>query len=464
MRKLLAIVIAAGMLLALSVIFASAEMQQDGTAAPARENESSGNEPSGMPNATNGGQVYYLNFKPEQAMQWEEVAKLYTDRTGVPVTVMTAASDTYEDTLRSEMEKAQMPTLFQVNGPVGLRTWRDYCLDLSGTALVEELKSDEFALRENGQVLGVAYAIETYGLIYRRDLLEKYCALPGAVIAAPEDIRDFATLKAAAEDIQRRKDEVGVLGAFTSAGMDSSSDWRFKTHLANLPIYYEYKAGDVNVSDAIQGTYLDGYRAVWDLYIHNATCAPTLIGGKTNEDALAEFALGEAVFYQNGTWAYDGLIEAGLEDDQLGMLPIYIGAPGEENQGLCTGSENYWCVNSRASEADISATIAFLEWCITSDEGRDALAHKMGFVTPFRTFGDEYAADHPLQRAATRYLAEGKTPVSWSFTTIPSETWKNNVGAALLEYAQGTGDWEAVRTAFVDGWAKEYQAANERGQ
>lgn len=461
MRKLLAIVIAAGMLLALSVIFAAAETPQNGTTTPAKAAETSKNKETAKQPAS-GGQVYYLNFKPEQAMQWEALAKVYTARTGVPVTVMTAASDTYEDTLRSEMEKAQMPTLFQVNGPVGLRTWRDYCLDLSGTALVEQLKSDEFALRENGQVLGVAYAIETYGLIYRKDLLETYCALPGAVITAPEDIRDFATLKATAEDIQRRREEVGVLGAFTSAGMDSSSDWRFKTHLANLPIYYEYKAGDVNVSDAIQGTYLDGYQAVWDLYIHNATCAPTLIGGKTNEDALAEFALGEAVFYQNGTWAYDGLIEAGLEDEQLGMLPIYIGAPGEENQGLCTGSENYWCVNRKASEADISATIAFLEWCITSDEGRDALAHKMGFVTPFRTFGEEYTADNPLQRAAADYLEQGKTPVSWSFTTIPSETWKNNVGAALLEYAQGTGDWETVRTAFVDGWAKEYQAANER--
>ena len=463
MRKLLAIVIAAGMLLALSVIFAAAETPQNGTAAPAKAAETSKSKENAKQSAA-GGQVYYLNFKPEQAMQWEELAKVYTVRTGVPVTVMTAASDTYEDTLRSEMEKAQMPTLFQVNGPVGLRTWRDYCLDLSGTALVEQLKSEEFALRENGQVLGVAYAIETYGLIYRKDLLETYCALPGAVITAPEDIQDFATLKAVAEDIQRRRDEVGVLGAFTSAGMDSSSDWRFKTHLANLPIYYEYKAGDVNVSDAIQGTYLDGYRAVWDLYIHNATCAPTLIGGKTNEDALAEFALGEAVFYQNGTWAYEGLMEAGLEDEQLGMLPIYTGAPGEENQGLCTGSENYWCVNRKASEADISATIAFLEWCITSDEGREALAHQMGFLTPFRTFSEEYTADNPLQQAAADYLEQGKTPVSWSFTTIPSETWKNNVGAALLEYAQGTGDWETVRIAFVDGWAKEYQAANERKQ
>lgn len=456
MRKLLAIIIAGGLLLALSVIFASAE--SGGAQAPVQQTA-----PTRPPaQETSGGQVYYLNFKPEQAMQWDALAKRYTAQTGVPVTVMTAAADTYEDTLRSEMEKAQMPTLFQVNGPVGLRTWRDYCLDLSGTQLVQQLKSDEFALRESGQVLGVAYAIETYGLIYRKDLLEQYCRLQDAVISTPEDIDSFAVLRAVAEDIQKRRSELGVQGAFTSAGMDASSDWRFKTHMANLPIYYEYKAGDVNVSDAIQGTYLEGMHKLWDLYIHNATCAPALIGAKTNEDALAEFALGEAVFYQNGTWAYDGLIEAGLTDDQLGMLPIYIDAPGEEEQGLCTGSENYWCVNKKASEADISATVAFLEWCITSDEGRDALAHEMSFVTPFKTFDDGYTADNPLHRAANEYLQNGRKPVSWSFTTIPSETWKNNVGAALLEYAQGTGDWETVRKAFVDGWAVEYQAANDQ--
>ena len=34
------------------------------------------------------GSVYYLNFKPEQADQWSDLAKKYTDETGVPVTVV----------------------------------------------------------------------------------------------------------------------------------------------------------------------------------------------------------------------------------------------------------------------------------------------------------------------------------------------------------------------------------------
>ena len=433
MKKILAMLVAATMILGMVNIFAVAE-------------------------TTATGSVYYLNFKPEQAEQWEALAKVYTEQTGVPVTVVTAASGTYEDTLRSEIEKPEAPTLFQVNGPVGLKTWSDYCLDLSDTEVYKELKSDDFALKQDGQVLGLAYVIETYGLIYNKDLLAKYCALDNAVIKDASEINNFATLKAVADDIQARKDELGVLGAFTSAGMDSSSDWRFKTHLANLPIYYEYKADGIGTTEAIKGTYLDNYKQIWDLYINDATCEPAMIGGKTGEDAVAEFTLGEAVFYQNGTWAYNDCINGGMTDEQLDMLPIYIGAEGEENQGLCTGSENYWCVNKKAPQENIDATLAFLKWVVTSDEGRDALANQMGFVTPFKAFDDGYTAHNALLDAAARYIAEGKNSVSWNFPTMPSETWKNNLGAALLEYAQGTGTWDNVKTAFVDGWASEYAA------
>ena len=146
-----------------------------------------------------------------------------------------------------------------------------------------------------------------------------------------------------------------------------------------------------------------------------------------------------------------------VADEDMGMLPIYIGAKGEEEQGLCTGSENYWCVNKNASEEDIQATLDFLQWVVESDEGRDMLANTMGFVTPFTTFED-YLPSNPLVQANEEYNKAGKTPVSWNFTTMPSENWKNNVGSALLEYAQGTGKRDAVETAFVDGWATEYQA------
>ena len=407
-----------------------------------------------------GGKVYYLNFKPEQADQWVELANQYTDETGVQVDVQTAASGTYESQLKSEMAKDEAPTLFQVNGPVGLATWKDYCYDLSGSDVYKDVQSDDYVLKDGDQVLGIAYVIETYGIIYNKALLNDYFEADYSSIKSIDDLNNFEALKTVAEEIQAHKDDLGVAGAFTSAGMDSSSDWRFKTHLANLPIYYEYKDKGITSTDAIEGTYLDNYKEIWDLYINNSTCEPSMISSKTGEDATAEFALGEAVFYQNGTWAYNEVKDMEVADEDMGMLPIYIGVDGEEEQGLCTGSENYWCVNKNASEEDIQATLDFMKWAVESDEGRDMLANQMGFVTPFTTFED-YLPSNPLVQANDEYTQAGKIPVSWNFTTMPSENWKNNVGSALLEYAQGTGEWSAVETAFVDGWATEYAAANQ---
>ena len=389
------------------------------------------------------GKVYYLNFKPEQDQDWQDLAKAYTEETGVPVTVLTAASGTYEEKLTSEIAKTDAPTLFQVNGPVGLASWKDYCYDLKDSQIYGELTSDSFALKDGDAVAGIGYVIESYGLITNKTLLEK----AGYTV---EDIQSFDDLKKVAEDITARKDELGF-AAFTSAGMDGSSDWRFKTHLANLPIYFEYQADGINSTDAMKGTYLDNYKAIFDLYINNSTCAPADLSGKTGTDSENEFLNGKAVFFQNGSWEYSAL-SAKYSDDEMTMIPIYIGVGDEANQGLCTGTENYWCVNKDAAPEDIQATLDFMYWCVTSDKGTQALANDMGFVIPFKK-----AAESPnlFVKVDKELTAAGKTPVSWNFTTMPSEQWKNDVGSALTAYAAGTGDWEAVKTAFVDGWAKE---------
>ena len=396
------------------------------------------------------GSVYYLNFKPEQDAQWQALAEAYTTETGVPVTVVTAASGQYETTLMAEMGKDEAPTLFQVNGPVGLANWKDYCYDLTGTEVLGQLTSDGFALKDGDKVAGIAYVIESYGLIANKALLAK-------AGYAPEDIASFADLKAVAEDITARSSELGF-AAFSSAGMDGSSDWRFKTHLANLPIYFEYQADGIGSTAAIKGTYLDNYRAMWDLYINNSTCAPADLAGKTGDDSRNEFLAGEAVFFQNGSWEY-GSLSAVYADEDLVMIPIYFGVGDEANQGLCTGTENFWCVNSQASQADIDATLAFMNWCVTSEKGTAAMANDMGFVIPFKA-----AVESPnlFVKQDVAYTAEGKLPVSWNFPTMPSEEWKNGVGTALTMYAadQTDDNWAAVVTAFVDGWASEYALAN----
>ena len=440
MKKIIALV------LCLVMVFALCACGESNTATTAPAADTATEAPAEEPAAA--GSVYYLNFKPEQKDQWEALAASYTEQTGIPVTVRTAASGTYEETLSAEMAKSEAPTLFQVNGPVGLASWKDYCYDLSGSALYGELTNDSFALKDGDQVLGIAYVIESYGLITNKTLLEK----AGYSV---DDIKSFDDLKKVAEDITARKDELGF-AAFSSAGMDGSSDWRFKTHLANLPIYFEYQKDGISSTPAIKGTYLDNYKNIFDLYINNSTCDPAELSSKTGDDSRNEFLNSQAVFFQNGSWEY-GNLSGTFTDDELAMIPIYIGVGDEANQGLCTGTENFWCVNKDASEEDIQATLDFLYWCVTSDEGTNALANEMNFVIPFKKAVE---SSNLFVKQDSEYTAAGKTPVSWNFTTMPSEEWKNGVGSALTAYAAGTGDWDAVVTAFVDGWASEYALAN----
>lgn len=276
-----------------------------------------------------------------------------------------------------------------------------------------------------------------------------------------DDIQSFADLKKVAEDITARSSELGF-AAFTSAGMDGSSDWRFKTHLANLPIYFEYQEDGIGTTDAIKGTYLDNYRNIWDLYINNSTCAPAELAAKTGDDSRNEFLAGQAVFFQNGSWEYGNLTADGtFTDDDLAMTPIYIGAGDEANQGLCTGTENYWCVNSEADEADIQATLDFMNWCVTSEKGTKAMGEDMGFVIPFK---NAVESQNLFVKQDKEMTEAGKTPVSWNFPTMPSEEWKNGVGQALTAYAADQTDeqWAGVVSAFVDGWKTEYELANQQ--
>ena len=395
------------------------------------------------------GSVYWLNMKPEADEALQGLAAAYTEETGVPCKVVTAASGSYSDTQTAEMAKSEPPTLFNVGNMSALKDWEDYCLTLDGTDFMNELTTTDFNLKnEAGETKAIGWIYESYGIITNKALLEK----AGHSL---DEIKDFDSLKAVADDIHARAGELGF-DAFTSAGLDDSSSWRFSGHLANMPLFYEFRDdGIVDKPAEIKGTYMDNFKKIWDLYITDSATDPALLSTKTGTDAETEFIDGKAVFFQNGTWEYDAVKAIG--DENLAWTPIYIGAEGEENQGVCTGTENYLCVNGNAEEADIQATLDFLEWVVTSEEGTDALANKMNFVSPFKKAKE---ASNTLVKLANEMVAAGKSPVSWNFPTMPSEQWKNDVGSALTAYAASPSDdtWEAVRVAFVDGWAKEYAA------
>ena len=407
------------------------------------------------------GTVYYLNFKPEAAETWEEIAEAYTAETGVEVKILTAANGNYEQTLKAEIAKRDAPTIFQINGPVGYNTWKNYCEDLSGTDLYSWLIDKDMAVADGGAVYGIPYVVEGYGIIYNDAIMQKYFALPtkGTAFTSMAEINNYANLSMLVQDMTVHKAELGIEGVFASTSFAAGEDWRWQTHLANLPVYYEFRDKGISDTDVLDFSYAQNYRNIFDLYINYSCAGRDSLYNKRVDDSMREFALGQCAMVQNGNWAWGQIssIEGNVVNaNDCKFLPIYTGVEGEETQGLCIGTENYICINSMASEADKEASIAFLEWVYSSDKGKDYVTNSLGFISPFNTFTEAESPSDPLAQEVLSYMNNSSLySVSWNFTAFPSQTFKDNLGTQLLSYCKGEIDYSAVEAFVKDAWMKE---------
>lgn len=413
--------------------------------------------------------VYFFNFKPEIAEKYEEIAKIYEEETGVPVRVVTAASGTYEQTLKSEIAKKDAPAIFQINGPVGYAAWKDYCLDLSQSELYKHLTDKSLAITEGEGVYGIPYVVEGYGIIYNEEITDKYFALTNRATTyqSMDDIRSFAALKAVVEDMTAHKGELGIEGVFASTSMKSGEDWRFHTHLANVPVYYEFLDSGADLKDPttyqnIAFSYSDGFKNLFDLYINNSVTDRKLLGSKQVSDSMAEFALGRCAMVQNGNWAYNQIASVSgntVKADKVHFLPLYIGTAEEEAQGLCTGTESYFAINKNVSPEIQAKAQDFLTWLFTSETGKGFVTEELDFIAPFDTFDTGDKPKDPLAREVSEWLEKEEVyNVPWAFTVFPGQNFKNDFGAALLQYAQGTQSWDQVKETFIRRWKEESSA------
>ena len=448
MKKLIAMLLALVMVLGLAACGGSsapAATEAPATQAPAAEAPATEAAPAAA------GRVYYLNFKPEADATMQELAALYTEQTGVPVKVVTAASGTYSDTLTAEIAKSEAPTIFNIGNMSGLKDWDEYALNLADTAIAGELTTNEFNLyNEAGELKAIGHCFESFGIIVNVDLLEK----AGHSL---DEIKDFASLKAVADDIHANAATLGF-DAFSAAGLDGSSSWRFSGHLANMPLFYEFRDDGITEQPAeIKGTYMDNFRNIWDLYITDTAADAKTLTTSTGDESKAQFTEGQAVFYQNGTWEFASLNEAGMTN--LAMIPIYCGVEGEEKAGLCSGTENCWAGNSQVAEEDQKASLDFLYWLVTDETAAQKMVDTLGAI-PFKAAP---ASTNTFLANGNDLLAAGNYNVSWAFNHTPNvDSWRATVVTALAAYSAAPSDatWADVVSAFVDGWAAEYNMAN----
>lgn len=413
-------------------------------------------------------EIRYLNFKPEIAEVYDRISDAYESETGIRLVVETAASGTYESTLTARMATDDAPTIFQINGPIGYTSWADYCADLKNTELYKHLNDKSLAITSDNGVYGIPYVVEGYGIIYNAKIFDAYFALPEkqTEYTSADDITSFAALKAVVEDMQANKDRLGINGVFAATSLKTGEDWRWQTHLMNIPLTLEFRDKNVDLTGdgykTIDFKYSENFKNIFDLYINNSTTDKKKLGTIDVTASMAEFALGKCAMVQNGNWGASqilGVTGNTVAAEDIKFLPIYMGIEGEEKLGLCIGTENFICINSKASEAEQKAAADFLYWLFSSETGKKFVTEELGFIAPFDTFEQGESPDDPLAREVVRWMnTESVTNIPWNFTIFPSANYKDLLGTALLKYAQGAASWEDVKKTAVDEWKNEFGA------
>ena len=429
--------------------------------------------PAAAEESTYDGTIRWLNYKPEIADQMKDVMAAYKEETGIDIEIETAASNQYEPTLTARMDSSEAPTIFVVDGINMLNTWKDYIMDLSDTELYSYVTDDRYTMNDgNGTIYGISYALEGWGIIVNKAITDAYFASPNKTTeyTSLDDLYTFDALKAVVEDMTAMKDELGIDGVFGSTSLKSGDDWRYTAHLMNQPLYWEWGGNDkIDLNGSVPEftfEYSENYKNIFDLYINNSVIEPSLVGTKTVDDSMAEFALGKCAMIQNGDWAWNTIANTdgiAVKAEDVCFIPITTGVEGEENMGLNVGAGQYFCINSQASEEDQKAAEDFLVWLISSETGKELVSKKLQLVTPFSTMADaEY--ENPLFASENAIASAGKTAYCWAANLIPDQTWKDTFGADLLQYAQGQIEWEDVTKDAVDTWAVERDITNSANE
>lgn len=391
------------------------------------------------------GRVIYLTKDEEHLEAWQELASVYEKKTGVPVTIKTGES------LDNALLDIDAPTMFEINGSVDLVNYADTCYDMAGSPVTGELTYSGYTCGDGGRILGIARDVTSYGILVNIPILESY----GHSL---EEIKDYESLKAVVADFTENRYVKSFSAAWVSAPMADITETGLSSRLVNIPIVEEFKHDGVGLKDKLDGTYLDQFHNFWDLYIYNMNCSyydisPAAVIQRTNEDSCREFLAGDAVFFICGTEIWDYIQKDGrMAAEDIGFIPIFMGLDNEKNQGLCTGTDCYWSVNANSPENNISATVDFLNWLVTSKEGTEALA-QMGYVIPYKNAA---ASDNPFVNKDREMTAAGKEPITWNYAAQPSESWKDEVNYEMAAYSANLGDWSDIFKEIVTVWTAEY--------
>lgn len=407
-----------------------------------------------------------------QAALWQALAADYKTLTGVTVVVTTPQGGAPATELKEALKGEGRPAIFLFTNPREYKAWQDYASDVTATPAYRRLVDKRLALTAEDKIIGLPVGVEAFGIIYNKKILDDYFALEGkkSGLKSIADVKSFKELEALAKDLQDRKADLGLDGAFATPALQEGESAAWTPRLLSVPLGYEIGKQKVDVTgegvDELSLRYETGYKGFYDLYLGYGTAPREALDTRAYADAVKEFATGKAAMILGGT-DFTGQLNSAVGQtvtaEQCAFLPAFMNIEDAKAQGLAFDVMEYAAINGRAGEEEIQAAGEFLNWLFTSEKGMDFLANQLNVLAPYDSVTPAALPGNPLAASAFDWLKrEGVTgPVAYSVLT-PGEDYRDKVvSEGLLSYAKGENDWNKFKTDLKEGWGEYRARVNE---
>ena len=390
-------------------------------------------------------EIYMFISSPEYADAIGELIDAYKEvAPNVTINYETTQND-YPTLLKAKLNSGEVPDIFSSTSGKEIDVYKEYSYDLAGQPLTETMSDAVAATMQSpadgSGCYGIAIKGNYFGIVYNKAIFEE-CG-----------ITEFPSTVSAMKDACEKISAAGYK-PFTTG----FNEWWVYKHVAQH--FFDAAAANAGISAAeLVSGFENGTAKISDYpELYNNFFDFIDLAVKYGDDKPLETALdGEESAFGTGKAAMVLGQGAWIEADVLSIDPDiqigFNGYPVTEDASQCqviSGSDQSLHVNK--DSAVLQQTLDFMNWCVTSEEGTKAMGEDMGFTIPFKTAEE---STNVFVKQDQAYTESGLTPVSWNFTTMPSEEWKNGLGTALTSYAAGAGEWDDVVSAFVDGWATE---------
>ncbi|MFB1052019.1 extracellular solute-binding protein [Paraliobacillus sp. JSM ZJ581] len=372
--------------------------------------------------------ITIFQSKVEISDQLTDLAKKYTEETGVEVEVVGTTGDDYFQQLQIQLNTDQGPSIFSVQHVKEAEKLKSYLYDMSNEAYVKNI-APNMELKHDDKVVGVPYGVEGFGMVYNKDLV------------SPEDVADLDSF---VSTLEKLNDE-GI------NGFGLAQDAYFLIgHISNYPFavledHYAFidqlSAGEVTLAETPEfqefGKFFDAIKA-------NSTNPLDV----TYDEEIGDFATGKTAMIHQGNWAYGMLSEYDL-DFEVGMLPL----PVKGNDKLAVGVGNNWAINGTKDEAEIQAASDFINWLVSSEVGQRYIVEEFGFV-PAMTNIEANNLD-PLSEVVFEASNSGET-IPWAQNYYPANVIPNDMTPAAQEFFLNE---EATGQEFIESLDEAWQNA-----